>query len=195
MLLYNVNRGNYRDVISCLPKTGVVIVASRPGWGENRFLSFLIGYYCGAGAPLKIWDLYGDSLDETLDKLLYSRRISAESVSVKWNDEKEDQRSKLLSQINETDKSDVLMLIGIQAMQNNPFEPKEMTGLLEKIKELSDNREKPVIVYSGLRMSADTHTPCLRDLERIGITEQNGISVIMLDNLFLGLVSDHEETN
>ncbi|MBP3209017.1 MAG: hypothetical protein J6M64_03770 [Oscillospiraceae bacterium] len=186
MLLYNVNRDNWRDVIPYLPKTGVVIVASRPGWGENRFLSFLIGYYCGAGAPLKIWDLYGDSLDKTLEKLLYSRRTPAESVSVKWDEEKRDQRIKLLSQINETDKSDVLILIGIQAMQINPFEPKEMTGLLEKIKELSEDREKPVIVYSGLRMEADTHTPCMQDLEKIGITEQNGISVIMLDNLFLG---------
>ena len=182
MISYNVNRNRLDDIVPFLPDSGVVVIASRPGWGEEKILSDMICYYDSIGVKTDFWNLYGDGLKGMSAEILKCR-LSVHDVLMKAGEKKTVDEKALFAQVSETDYSSVLLLVGIQAVQDNPFEAVEMSIIMEKIRGLDTNRERPIIVYSGLRGEVDARTPTIDDLGEIGIKDCEN-TVILLESLY-----------
>lgn len=180
-MLFNVNRDDFNTIVEQIPQNGVVVIASRPAWGEEIFLSNLLQYYGGKAERVELWDLYGDTI-ERLHKDVFNDSILIHRFNRPLNQRLD--KNDFFRQLSETDEESVNMIIGLQCLQRNPFHPVEMRSIMATIHEMANSKKYPVIVYSGLNSLANDHTPSNEDLERIGIHKDIGF-IVLLDNLLI----------
>ena len=57
MQYYNVNKNSLDDVIGPISEKGLVVIAHRFCWGEEKLLADLIFHYDSLGQRIELWNL------------------------------------------------------------------------------------------------------------------------------------------
>lgn len=188
MQYYNVNKNSLDDVIGPISEKGLVVIAHRFCWGEEKLLADLIFHYDSLGQRIELWNL-NHSEWPVVDPRIFNCSVKMHKV-IRDNLYKTGmvRTKRVLSEMADADDSSVIIVCGIQEMQYYPFDRTEMKGLIQKIKNVALTRDKPIILFSyitqiGRHKGEPIRVLTLDELDRIGINEDDAV-IIHLENLY-----------
>ena len=182
MTLYNVNRNQITDVEAMLNKNGLIVVGSHRACGEEQFLSDMICYYDSLGKTVHVWDL--DSISDNFEPEVFQCRVILHEIPIQMNSTWKTDSKRVLSQVMETEKSSVSVVIGYQNLHYNPYDPEETSLLMSRLQNGAENRTIIVFDYLGLYEAIleedflkyqKTLTTTEADLIRLGLPTENAI--------------------